>query len=257
MAPPLVKFILNSDSRISYHHTGKNLNYGKANNIGIKKAIEGRFDFIAIINPDTWFSPNWMHPIINFLMHNPNYGCLSPLQLNYEGNDLANWTQKQLISSSVKPDDIKRIEVLERPFLEGSCLILPTNVLEKIGGFDPIYEMYYEEMDLCRRLKKSGYRLGIYCKSTYHHYSSENTPSAERALKIDLSQFIYILTNPNASFVKNLQAVSYWLLRKGKQWIRGQKPTFPKLLKTVLFFAIKKNRCLYVKWQQDSQLPNI
>jgi GT2 family glycosyltransferase len=252
-----VEKILKTNSRISYINTGSNLNYGKANNIGIKQAISEGIEYVGIINPDTWFSANWLPPILEFLKKNPSYGCISPLQLKYENNDLANWTKKQLQGATDEIELLLSKNIIDRPFLEGSCMIFPTQVLKISMGFDPIYEMYYEELDLCRRLQKHGFKLGIFTQSSYHHFSSENSPSLERSLKIDKSQFIYILTNPNSSFARNIVQANFWLIRKGFHWIKGQKKGFIKLVCIIIRYLSTAYWSLFHKWKNDSGIKTI
>lgn len=41
-------------------------------------------------------------------------------------------------------------------------MLFPRTVYEQLGGFDETYFLYYEDVDLCARLRKLGYRVG-YC----------------------------------------------------------------------------------------------
>jgi len=50
-------------------------------------------------------------------------------------------------------------KVTETDKVEGCCMLLKREVINKVGMFDPVYFAYWEETDLCMRMKKAGYIL--------------------------------------------------------------------------------------------------
>ena len=44
---------------LEYLHTGENLGFGTANNIGIERSLAAGADVVGLVNPDIWFEPGW------------------------------------------------------------------------------------------------------------------------------------------------------------------------------------------------------
>ncbi len=240
--------------RVRYIRTGSNLNYGGGNNLGIEIALNEGAEFISLINPDTWFEPDWLRPLIEAFKEYPDFGILSPFQLQYDNHEPALWSVGNILSGrSLK--EVRKESLVELPFTEGSCMVIRRSVLEKIGGFDPIYDMYYEEIDLCRRARRAGFRVGIVTTAFYHHFGSGNTTDIiqqqQRNITIDKSQFISMLTCPEYSWRYNHLRVLYWLLRRAGQWLTGQRPYFLHLLKSIRHKYEEDYSMLYHKWQRD------
>jgi N-acetylglucosaminyl-diphospho-decaprenol L-rhamnosyltransferase len=122
--------------------TGDNLGYGKANNIGLKRVIT---KFALILNPDTILDPSSLN---NFLLASkqiPDFAIMGPyIQENRDIN-------KSVNSNNLKPiitDNVK-----------GFAMFLNLSKFKDVGFFDENIFFYFEEIDLCKRLIKSGKKI--------------------------------------------------------------------------------------------------
>jgi GT2 family glycosyltransferase len=59
----------------------KNLGFGRANNLGLKYALENGYDYIYLMNEDAWVEPDTIGKMIAASKTNPSYGILSPMQM--------------------------------------------------------------------------------------------------------------------------------------------------------------------------------
>jgi GT2 family glycosyltransferase len=71
-------------------------------------------------------------------------------------------------------------------FLQGSCLLLPRDVLETVGGFDEDFEFFFEDSDLSLRVRQLGRKLSVVPGVRIFHYgsatlSSPNSRAFEKA----------------------------------------------------------------------------
>ena len=66
----------------------ENLGFGRANNIGLRKALEDKYEYAYLLNQDAWVLPNTFEELIAVSEKHPEYGVLSPMQLKAVFNGL-------------------------------------------------------------------------------------------------------------------------------------------------------------------------
>jgi N-acetylglucosaminyl-diphospho-decaprenol L-rhamnosyltransferase len=66
--------------------TGKNLGFGKANNIGLTRALNENADYVFLLNQDAWVEPDTIGKLIS--TQSSEYAILSPVHLNGQGDAL-------------------------------------------------------------------------------------------------------------------------------------------------------------------------
>lgn len=160
------------DKRIRYIAQKENLGFGRANNVGISQA-EGRYVFF--LNSDTLLINNAVKILADFLDSHPRAAACganlytrdlrpAPSFLRYRPSiyDELNQLLRDV------PDRIRFGRNLDfnhsgRPmkvgYITGADLMVRQDVLQKTGGFDPRFFMYYEETELCQRMVRQGWQL--------------------------------------------------------------------------------------------------
>jgi GT2 family glycosyltransferase len=150
----------------------QNRGYGRGNDIGMKRA-EGHY--ILIINPDNELMPDALEKMVNAMEKDAGIGILAPKLVHEDGSvrDVAR-AFPSLMDVIVKRMGgtlfSKRMDrYLQRnidPTIErdvdwvvGACILIRRELIEKIGGFDPRFFLFFEDMDLCRRAWKAGFRV--------------------------------------------------------------------------------------------------
>lgn len=150
--------------------TGKNLGYAEGNNVGIRHALKNNADFIFIINNDTLISETCITELVDNAVKLPNAAILSPLVL-YQNNPnticyAGTLVENRTFRFSRDCDGLASYK-LERksPYKTitgaGCALFIRANILKKIGLFHKDYFLYWEEMDLSYRVKKSEYDIYV------------------------------------------------------------------------------------------------
>jgi N-acetylglucosaminyl-diphospho-decaprenol L-rhamnosyltransferase len=151
--------------------TGGNLGYGKAANLGASGA-EG--DWLVVANPDVEWGPGSLDALLAAGRRWPRAGCLGPAIRTPDGRlypsarafpSLGRGTGHALLgwwwpgnpwTRSYRAEAGTPVEGATG-WLSGSCMLLRREAFEAVGGFDPSYFMYCEDMDLCRRLGEAGW----------------------------------------------------------------------------------------------------
>lgn len=191
---------------------GTNLGFCLANNLGIWRALEDGYDFIALLNPDTRVETSWLRAQIEVHEADSNCGITGAVQLRYEDDQLNSWTRSAfpaLQNELEHPESARRSIPVE--WVEGSCLIMKRRLIEEVGALDPIFFSFYEEIDLCRRARYQGYKVALVPQSRVHHHRGGTWEATEewrrrRDRQCDRSQFIHVLTDPRRGMLANFAA---------------------------------------------------
>ncbi|MBA4166755.1 MAG: glycosyltransferase family 2 protein [Chitinophagaceae bacterium] len=176
--------------RTEYIFTGRNLGFGAAHNLAIKKCI-GKSNFHLILNPDIEFDMGTIEQIFQFMANRKEIGLVMPKVL-YRSGDIqflcrmlpapADLIVRRFVPAPVKflfKNLLDRYElkhrdynsIMEIPNLCGCFMFVRTEVFETIGMFDEQYFLYFEDTDLCRRIHEQ-YRTVYYPKvSVIHGYA--------------------------------------------------------------------------------------
>ena len=107
----------------------------------------------------------------------------------------------------LRNDSIYR-NTTEIDWVSGCALLIDKRVFEQLGGFDKHIFMYGEDMDLCYRAKKNGYKVIYDPCSTVRHYDEGNTSTSKRPNK-----YLRMRQGLLYFFFKNRQFVRYALFK--------------------------------------------
>lgn len=79
-------------------------------------------------------------------------------------------------------------------FLSGACLMIKRQVWEDMGGFCEGYFMYYEDTDLCLRMRQQGLKLGLVVSARFEHdYTFSKSPQKWFYLERNRYEFMWRL----------------------------------------------------------------
>ena len=154
--------------------TGANLGFGKANNIGLINALENNADYVFLLNQDAWVEPDTIGKLIEVSQHNPEFGVLSPLHMNGNGNAL-DLNFSYYITPPVCPNLLSDIitnkinTIYETKYVNAAAWLLSNKCLKTIGGFDPIFPHYGEDDDYLNRTLYHELKIGIVPHTRIYH----------------------------------------------------------------------------------------
>lgn len=160
-----------AQGRARLHTTGGNLGYGAAANEG---AAGAQGEWLVVANPDVVWTPGSLDALVDAAERWPRAGVLGPGLYTPEGEVYPSARALPTLGTGVGhalfgwwwPGNPwtaayrrERGPLVEGPvgWLSGSCLLLRREAFEQVGGFDPSYFMFFEDVDLCARLGRSGW----------------------------------------------------------------------------------------------------
>jgi N-acetylglucosaminyl-diphospho-decaprenol L-rhamnosyltransferase len=161
------------------HATGENLGFGKANNIGLRMALDQGADHAFLLNQDAWIVPGALAKLVAAAKVGPQYGILSPIQLNGTGTAL-DLVFSHYLGPRFHPKLFSDMTLglagdLTYPvkFVNAAAWLVTRACLQKVGGFSPSFFHYGEDDNYVHRLHYHGLQLGVVAGSRIHHDREE------------------------------------------------------------------------------------
>ena len=198
-----VDYILNNYPHVDCIAHKKNHGFGKANNLGISKALAEGADYVFLLNQDAWINSDSIEKLISIQVQNPSVGILSPIHLDGEGSALE-YGFSMYLSEDKCPNFISDLymdknslkDFYEISFVNAAAWLLSKECILQIGGFDPIFFHYGEDNNYIHRVKYHGLKVGINPKARIHHARDMQSKIATyHSMSNPYSTFRMILTN--------------------------------------------------------------
>ena len=153
-------------SNVECFLAGENLGYGKANNFGLEKV---KTKYSLILNPDTKLAKNTLDNFLISSAKNDNFAIMAPINGQ-------SFSQKFNNEELVEVDNVK-----------GFAMFLNMEKFSKIGFFDKNFFLYFEEIDLCRRIKNSNEKIFLNSTIEITHYGGRSVNQLH-SYKIELTR---------------------------------------------------------------------
>ncbi len=159
----------------------ENIGFAGGANAGIKYALDNNADYILLLNNDTIVSLNFLSLLIKNLTLEENCGIVAP-QINYYNAPKKIWSAGGNISKIrgsgfVLSNKIKNKEGTNRfvDFVSGCCMLIRKEVFNKVNDFDENYFLYVEDVDFCKRVIDSGFKIMVVPQSKIWHKVNAST----------------------------------------------------------------------------------
>jgi len=239
---------------VMFQQSKENLGFGKANNLGLQYALDHNFDYVYLLNQDAWIFPDTLEKLIEIGRRYPEYGIISPLQMNADLYHIdANFIQFTCSWSSNKDilNDMYNCNLLELypvGFVMAAHWLIPCSVLKTVGGFSPSFQHYGEDDNYIHRVKWKNMKIGIAPRIKVVHDRGGREYSKKKVLYLRYTNNIVHLSNPNVSILNSSYMVARNTFRNAKE-LKSLNP-FWNLMRIIGHFGdIIKNRKISMKKQ--------
>ncbi len=217
------------------------INYGFAagNNFGLMRA---KGEYVLLLNNDIEVPTDFMEPLVEKLMKNPDIGAVSPKIKYYYQNDTIqyagftpiNYVTMRNASIGFRTKDIGQYNTdYETAYAHGAAMMVPMEVVKKIGLMSYIFFLYYEEADWCVRIKSAGYKIYFVHNSYVLHKESISTG------KLSSLKIYYQNRNRLVFMRRNVKGADFYFGIAYQFFVAIPKNAFSYLLKgkIKLFYA--------------------
>lgn len=158
-----------------------NNGFAGGNNVGIRVALERGADYVFLLNNDTTVEPGLLEPLITRAADDAAIGVVGPTML-YHAEPSVIWSAGGMVDGRGRAVRLGegQTEAADLPprdvdYIVGCGLLVKRSVLEAVGLLDERYFLYFEETDLCARVRKAGFRVVHEPRARLWHKVSRST----------------------------------------------------------------------------------
>jgi len=180
-----------------------NIGFGAANN---RAAALARGDRLLLINADAWLGEGALARLDRGLEADPRAGLIAPQLRDPDGGLQTTWAA----TSGVVGESLQRVRnrlegypfnhrllpsLLRRVtgpgWYSAACCLLRRAAWDAVDGFDERYFLYFEDVDLCRRLVRAGWRMRTEARASVFHVRGASRDPEHHELRYRTSQLAY------------------------------------------------------------------
>lgn len=161
------------DPHVRILESRENIGYSRGNALGIRHA---RGKYLLVINPDNELESTGLRTMVAAMERDATIGILAPCLVYPDGSVRDSFRRfPSVVDVLIKRTPLRRLfpgrlrhylradedprAVQDADWVVGACFLIRRDVYEKIGGLDPRFFLFFEDIDLCRRVRAAGLRV--------------------------------------------------------------------------------------------------
>jgi N-acetylglucosaminyl-diphospho-decaprenol L-rhamnosyltransferase len=207
---------------VAVYEAEENLGYGSAMNLG---ATLTSSEWLVIANPDIVLAPGAVDELLRVAATDERIGIVGPLILTQTGDVYPSarklpslrtgighalfarvwktnpWTKSYRADRELPPRQ------RDAGWVSGACMFVRRSAYEQLGGFDEKYFMYFEDVDLCARAGRAGWRV-VYAPSAKITHSGAHATSTSSKVMVRVhhrSAYVYLAARYSAWYLAPLR----------------------------------------------------
>jgi len=174
-----------------------------------------RGQFFCVMNPDIRLESD-PFPVLLACLHTKSIGVVAPVVINEDGGieDSARCfpTPLKIICKALggcrRNDYVMDNKSTSPDWVAGMFMLFPKDVFAKLDGFDQRYFLYYEDVDLCVRLRLKGYEVAICRNAKAIHNARRSSHYDSRYFKWHITSMLRFFLSPSYLKIRWLRLTS-------------------------------------------------
>jgi N-acetylglucosaminyl-diphospho-decaprenol L-rhamnosyltransferase len=154
-----------------------NEGYGRANNRAILAAVSA--EWCLITNPDVTVDPGCVDELLAATARHPSATIIVPRLIEPDGRVFFR-SQSALSRAAPSGPKMENCPDAEQSisFASGACMLVHRQRFLNLGGFDDQIFLFYEDDDLCLRVRRAGQEVVFaHAALAHHHKGTSSTPA--------------------------------------------------------------------------------
>ena len=200
-----VNFVRKTFTDVVVIPNSKNLGFGQANNIGLEYALHHGCEYVYLLNQDAYVEPDTFETLIRIQKKYPEYGVLSPIQITASRVKLDKNFAKfcgssscpGLLSDLLLTGCAKDIYAID--FIMAAHWLMTRDCIEKVGGFNPMFNQYGEDDNMLNRCHYFNIRVGISPRTFAIHDRADRAESVKNLFHMNHVEYYKVSSNINYS----------------------------------------------------------
>ncbi len=168
------KVIKENHSKTLLIESKKNVGFGRANNLALEKI---KTEFALLLNPDTELQEDSIKKLLATADKYPDAAIIAPTLFHEDGRLQQSYKTSVFQREKCKAVYIKPEGDLCAECLSGAVMLLRMSSFKEIGFFDPNIFLFYEDDDICLKVREAGYSLVITPDSQVKHLMGRSSPA--------------------------------------------------------------------------------
>lgn len=187
----------------------KNVGFGAANNIAAKKATG---ELLLFLNPDIKLVDDSLLAMFDYFIEHPEIAIIGPRVLLSDTGEPQPWTCGskitlwEILFKNSRNQTWNNAGQSAVDWVTGTALLIRKNDFLDINGFDENFFMYFEDQDLCLRLKEQGKKIMFFPEANIVHFDGKSWNS----FKNKKTSFY---TSQDYFFSKHHGKIKTWILK--------------------------------------------
>ena len=227
--------IANKYKNVSIFCTGSNIGYGRGNNYGLQKVDT---NYALILNPDIVCEKSYFENLKIYLNNELDFSIIGSQYLDNETYAPAGFFDSNLCLKDA--DYIQDLNLSKVDWVVGCSMLLNLNKFKNKLIFDENFFLFFEEFDLCKKLKREGEKVYSSSKLIVNHFGFKSST--------DLTDEIDLIKIRNWHYMWSY----FYYHKKNEGYFNALKVSFGKLIRslfklilfTIIFNKKKKNKLL-------------
>lgn len=182
--------------KINLIESSENWGFSKGNNLAAKSA---QGEYLFFLNPDASLTST-LGELVMFYEEHPDAGIVAPKLIMPDGKPQESVKNLPTVFGAFKEYILgiknsysqyvpKTDQPLEVQSAYGAALLIKKELFDRLGGFDEKFFLYYEDVDLCKRIKQVGKKIYYYPLVLVEHLVGA-TSSDKNRYELNLESFV-------------------------------------------------------------------
>ncbi len=173
---------------------GNNTGFARANDLGMRYAIEKGYGFVYLLNQDAWVLPDTFERLVD-AFGTGRWGIVSPMQMRPDLTTPDRRFRRHYHGTMESVDVVQPVR-----FVMAAHWMISADCIKQVGLFSPAFRHYGEDNNYCDRVRFHGFGIGVLPSAVAVHDRQERKRTKPQRIYLNCQYSKVRLSDPGSSF---------------------------------------------------------